>query len=986
LSLTERQVGERTQGSARPMHRLLYLLYLSVDGQRLSVCPVRAPLAGVIGTPLPFSPQRLRAGEQPVWLTSADISILHDLHDRSVQLPDVAWFPLGPQAGDLLHSMIETGRCFLQTAADDDRPGHYGLNLQLAEHWPVEPRWMLRDDGGQQLRFDPWTGAEPSQRQLPLNPPWVIDPNSGACHQLKADRTLDQVLTELNGSSLRPDQIARLKRAIEWGELPAPRRPRVSKLASTAPIPMLRLVNVRVAAMGRMLTIPAAELSFQYHHIRLPWDADGPYVLDEQRVVSVARNQATEHECVSTLRELDLFPLAEASDLDYRPGDDGLWLVTDSVADSECLTERWLAFQQALTELGARGWQVASVDDLQLELVEPEAWLGELSRADEGSFDLDLTVRVDGRTHALLPAMINWVEAATPHQLRRLLAGTDRDQALPMRLDDRRMIMVPAWRMRAALGGLLDLIERSASTASNRALDLRHWRLRLPRARLTDIGAAASAWQLTGDDDLIDVAKRLQRFDRIAPVSTPEGLRATLRPYQITGLSWLQFLREFGFGGVLADDMGLGKTIQALSHVLIEKTAGRLVAPALVIAPTSLMFNWRAEAQRFAPELKVVLWHGSGRKRLQSQLAGADLVLTSYPLVVRDLKILSAQPWHLMMLDEAQTIKNSRAAVSRGVRRIQATHRLCLTGTPLENHLGELWSLFDFLMPGLLGNREQFRRWFRVPIEKQSDEGRRRQLAARIRPFFLRRTKADVMPELPDKTEIIRSVPLDGAQRRLYESLRIQLHDKVRYALRHQGPERGRIVVLDALLKLRQVCCDPRLLPGESGARVASAKLQLLMELLPELIAEGRRVLLFSQFVSMLDLIEAEVERHGIECVRLTGQTRNREAVVRRFQDGDIPLFLVSLKAGGVGLNLTAADAVIHYDPWWNPAVEDQATDRAHRIGQDQKVFVYRLLTEDTIEQKVAEMQARKRELIEGLMEGGGAIDLGREDLDFLFS
>ena len=511
------------------------------------------------------------------------------------------------------------------------------------------------------------------------------------------------------------------------------------------------------------------------------------------------------------------------------------------------------------------------------------------------------------------------------------------------------------------------------------------WRLRLPKSRLSDIGQASDGWTLRGDRDLTDLAKQLKTFDAIEPMDGPTALNATLRSYQKAGLAWLQFLRAYGFGGILADDMGLGKTIQTLAHLLIEKEKKRAKKPTLVVAPTSLMFNWRREAERFAPNLKVTLWHGTQRKKLRRQLSQSDLVLTSYPLIARDVKILGSINWHMLILDEAQAIKNPRAAVSTAVRQLKANHRLCLTGTPLENHLGELWSLFDFLMPGLLGNREQFRRWFRQPIEKSRDRERQNQLAQRIRPFFLRRTKKEVMPELPDKTQIVRSVPLNSAQRRLYEAQRIQLHDKVRYALQHHGLERGRIVMLDALLKLRQICCDPRLLKDETIKPVPSAKLELLMELLPELIGEGRRVLLFSQFVSMLDLIEEEVKLLGIDYVRLTGQTKDREEVVERFQRSEAPLFLISLKAGGVGLNLTAADVVIHYDPWWNPAVEDQATDRAHRIGQDHKVFVYRLLTEDTVEQKVTAMQDSKRELIEGLMSGGGAIDLKAEDLDFLF-
>ncbi|MFW5816491.1 MAG: DEAD/DEAH box helicase, partial [Wenzhouxiangella sp.] len=466
------------------------------------------------------------------------------------------------------------------------------------------------------------------------------------------------------------------------------------------------------------------------------------------------------------------------------------------------------------------------------------------------------------------------------------------------------------------------------------------------------------------------------------------GLAAVLRDYQRQGLGWLQFLREAGFGGILADDMGLGKTVQTLAHVLTEKDAGRLDRPALVVAPTSLMFNWRAEAHRFAPQLKVLLLHGPRRRGDFQWIADSDLVLTTYPLLARDIDWLERERWHLVILDEAQAVKNPRTRAARAVRRLQTRHRLCLTGTPMENHLGELWSQFDFLMPGLLGAERAFRAQFRLPIEQFGSSERRALLARRVRPFFLRRTKAEVAPELPAKTEIVRSVPLVGSQHRLYESLREEMRERVRSALKAQGAERGRMVILDALLRLRQACCDPRLLDWTehtgSASAPQSAKLELLMDLLPEMVIEGRRILLFSQFVRMLELIEQELVRRGIGFVKLTGRTRDRQKVIEAFQRGDAPVFLISLRAGGVGLNLTTADTVIHYDPWWNPAVEDQATDRAHRIGQDRKVFVYRLLTEGTIEQRVQRLQASKRELIDGLLGGGGATDLGPEELELL--
>jgi SNF2 family DNA or RNA helicase len=420
--------------------------------------------------------------------------------------------------------------------------------------------------------------------------------------------------------------------------------------------------------------------------------------------------------------------------------------------------------------------------------------------------------------------------------------------------------------------------------------------------------------------------------------------------------------------------MGLGKTVQALAHILIEKQAGRLDRPALVIAPTSVIPNWKAETARFAPQLRVHVSHGLKRKGTFDKIGDSDLVLTTYALLPRDKEALLAQEFHLVLLDEAQQIKNAQTLAAKVVSQLQARHRLCLTGTPLENHLGELWSLFHFLMPGLLGDVSAFRRSYRTPIEKYGDELRRHSLVRRIRPFLLRRTKEQVATELPAKTEIVLPVELTGRQRDLYETVRASMHERVREEIAARGLAQSQIVVLDALLKLRQVCCDPRLLKLDSAKRLKeSAKLEALMDMLREMLTQGRRVLLFSQFTSMLALIEQELHEESIRYVKLTGDTRDREKPVKAFQSGEVPLFLISLKAGGTGLNLTAADTVIHYDPWWNPAVETQATDRAHRIGQNKPVFVYKLIASGSVEEKIGALQASKAALAASVLGDGAA-------------
>jgi SNF2 family DNA or RNA helicase len=504
-------------------------------------------------------------------------------------------------------------------------------------------------------------------------------------------------------------------------------------------------------------------------------------------------------------------------------------------------------------------------------------------------------------------------------------------------------------------------------------------------ARLAELERAARLRWL-GGERLRELGRKLHDFDGIRPVDVPAGLTAQLRPYQHAGLSWMQFLREYGFGGILADDMGLGKTIQTLAHILAEQEAGRLDAPALVVAPTSLMGNWQAEAARFAPGLRVLLLHGKDRKASFDRIGSADLVLTTYALLGRDEPALRRHRYHLLILDEAQYIKNSRSKAAQTVRLLDARHRLCLTGTPVQNHLGELWSQFHFLMPGLLGDDKQFNAMFRKPIEQRGDAQRKDLLARRVKPFMLRRTKDKVATELPPKTEIVLPIELDGAQRDLYETVRVAMDKKVRDAIDTRGLARSQIVILDALLKLRQVCCDPRLL--DAAANAGSAKLDTLLDLLDTLLSEGRSVLVFSQFTSMLALIGAALDERGIAFVQLTGDTADRAAPVAAFQRGDVSVFLISLKAGGVGLNLTAADTVIHYDPWWNPASENQATDRAWRIGQDQPVFVYKLIAQGTLEEKIQDMQRRKGELANAVLdaEGGLAAAIGRDDLQVLFA
>jgi SNF2 family DNA or RNA helicase len=556
-----------------------------------------------------------------------------------------------------------------------------------------------------------------------------------------------------------------------------------------------------------------------------------------------------------------------------------------------------------------------------------------------------------------------------------------------LQIQDRQWLRVPAERIRAILNSLISLYKSKPGKTSP-------LNLRLPLYQLANISElalnkTAPVTEWVGDPDLRLLGEKLRNADHVKAVSAPQTLRTELRHYQQNGLSWLQFLREQHMGGILADDMGLGKTVQTLAHLLVEKQNARMDRPSLIIAPTSLVFNWRNELHRFAPSLSCLCLYGAKRQQHFKSVAKHDVVITSYPLLIRDEAALQAFGYHYLILDEAHYIKNPKTKAARSVRNIDARHRLCLTGTPLENHLGELWSLFDFLLPGLLGNQKQFKTVFRTPIEKHQDTDLAESLARRVRPFMLRRTKDAVASELPVKTEIVRRIALTQQQQDLYETVRLSVHHHVRSVIQHQGLARSQITILDALLKLRQVCCDPRLVKLEKPHSVVdSAKLEFLTEILPEMIEEGRRILLFSQFTSMLALIEDEVKKLQIGYAKLTGQTIDRATQIERFQSLEAPLFLISLKAGGVGLNLTAADTVIHYDPWWNPAAERQATDRAHRIGQTQRVFVYKLICEGTVEEKILTMQQRKQSLADSLLQvqEPGASRWSEQEIDQLLA
>lgn len=543
-------------------------------------------------------------------------------------------------------------------------------------------------------------------------------------------------------------------------------------------------------------------------------------------------------------------------------------------------------------------------------------------------------------------------------------------------LDDGRFISIPFERIKAIVSSLGELLQNDQPQdhISTSAIDLQ---------RLFDETLLHNKW--IGAERARDLLDRLRRLESPSTVQAPESLNATLRPYQLEGVKWLQALAKEGFGGLLADDMGLGKTMQILAHICLDKESKRMRDPFLVICPTSVLPNWVMEAEKFAPDLKVLAHYGTDRWSKVENFKNYDLVVTTYSLISRDAEKLKKINWHGIAIDEAQAIKNAKTEVARSVRNLKAGHRFCVTGTPIENNLGELWSHFHFVLPGLLGDEKTFNASIRHPIERHRNLSRKASLQTRIRPFLLRRTKNEVATELPPKTTTIQHVELEGAQRDLYETVRLASSEQVRKEIASKGFKQSQIIILDALLKLRQACCDPRLVKLTAASKVKeSAKLDALMEMITLQTADGRKILVFSQFTSMLDLIADRLNEQNIRYVELRGDTRHRSIPIEQFQNGDYPVFLLSLKAGGVGLNLTAADVVIHYDPWWNPAVEDQATDRAYRIGQDKHVFVYKFIARGTIEQRMLELQNRKRELAEGIYDESGGLSAALTETDLM--
>jgi superfamily II DNA or RNA helicase len=954
------------------------LLYVIDSGARsaplkptVRLVRVRRLKEGSYGRPAHWSNVRQALTAPPRFVSAEDQRILRMLLIAGDSVLNGEFRLQGDSGAEVLRAMLATGRCHwahTQTLPLREGPARRGTAT-----------WAISDSGTQRAIFE----TEPAATViLPVSPPWYVDTQSGECGEVDTGLSVAVVDVLMHAPAIAPEHAGIAREALSSGSgvanMPLPIVPEQVDRRDIVPVPCLRLLTMQVFEglrghyRWRDECLDVAALTFDYAGARAGRDSPGLLTrFSDGKVLRIKRDHALEKQAHATLAGAGFVKVMNKSRFYPEPHKHDYTLGSEPA---------WLDFtMHRLPKLRAQGWQIDFDESFRYATVEAGEWLAEVKEAGGDWFDLSLQVEVEGSRVDLIPLLLTVIRER-PELLSRAKGQNAPAQGhLFVRLASGRMLAVPFARLQPLVAVLHDLLDAAPVG-----------KLRLPRQdalRLADLDdSIALKWR--GGDALRGLGRKLAGFTAVAPVAAPANFGAHLRPYQEHGLAWLQFLREYGLGGILADDMGLGKTVQALAHVLIEKLAGRLTRPVLVVAPTSVVPNWKAEAAHFAPQLRVHVSHGLKRRESFGEMAGSDLVLTTYALLPRDEEALLALDFHLVILDEAQQIKNAQTRAARVVGKLRANHRLCLTGTPMENHLGELWSLFHFLMPGLLGDATTFRRAYRTPIEKRADNARRENLVRRIRPFILRRTKDQVAPELPPKSEILQPVELAGAQRELYETVRASVNERVRAEIAARGIAQSHIVVLDALLKLRQICCDPRLLKVDAAKHVKeSAKLQLLIEMLQELLPEGRRVLLFSQFTSMLDLIEPELAKLGIAHVKLTGQTRDRERPVKAFQSGKVPLFLISLKAGGTGLNLTAADTVIHYDPWWNPAVENQASGRAHRIGQDKPVFVYKLIVSGSVEEKIAALQASKAALARGVLENdaNASLPLTSEDIQALF-
>ncbi|MDP3850995.1 MAG: DEAD/DEAH box helicase [Luteolibacter sp.] len=901
------------------------------------------------------------------YMAAEDLAICAAFHARKRKTG--VWgsdIPLGGADWDaLLDSAMATGRLFFLRTSPNPRSSRIHLRLTEGPPLPVNAGWELMEDGSASPIL---TLPSPGIEIIPTQPLRYIDPvelvfgilQSETPHEILAIWPLGPPIP----AAAIPDINAELRSIPTATPLPTPAEKPAEILSDLAPAPILQITWVHVGVFQKRHIGGLVKFQYPGCPVLSPLPRGAPpqtsWIDGDKRMI-LQRDIATETSLLDELAQCGLdsigghYPERELSDKNRHS------FVLGGLLASAA---NWLEFLTSpeAEQLRANGWIIEG--DPKLGLVIHD--IGDFFPAIEADpdhgidwFRFDVTGEFDGRRVSLIPQIAAAI-AGDWHERYKDPESMPETLLLPCDNPADGHIRFPAKRFLEIVDQVRHLFHGKGGADGPLRMD------RLSAAGVAHTFAIESSETTRA---LATLGRNLRDIQGLPPAEVPATIKAELRPYQTDGFRWLQFLANHGLHGILADDMGLGKTLQTLAHLAAE-TSKFPDRPSLVIAPTSVVPNWAAETEKFAPHLKMLVLHGGERADHFEKIGDHHLVLTTYPLLVRDFEILAKHHWHTLVLDEAQYIKNPKSITAYSACRLKANHRICLSGTPMENHLGELWSLMRFLMPGFLADEKTFNTFLRKPIERDHSTDAQIALNRRVSPLILRRTKDQVATELPEKTTLIHGIDLTPKQTDLYESVRAAMDARVRDAIADKGLAKSHIIVLDALLKLRQICCHPHLLKSEAARRVTeSAKLEYLTsELLPQLIEEGRRILLFSQFTSMLELIEEHLELEDIPFLKLTGQTKERAQLVKKFQTGEIPIFLISLKAGGTGLNLTAADTVIHYDPWRNPAAENQATDRAHRIGQTKPVFVHKLVCRGTIEDRILELQKQKSTLVEALL------------------
>jgi superfamily II DNA or RNA helicase len=898
-----------------------------------------------------------------------DVAVLTELIRTNQYGDNIKYF-------DLFERIIKTNRCFWQTS--------YDLNEAITLGDPIEAQWqwLALDNKLHTLKL---VFMEPSTNILIIKaqPLCYYDEKNNCFGKINTNTQCNFEADLLNSPIFEEDKLPWVmnKLSMSLGDavqrLPKPKteysqeltKPEVHLHFSTPreADPQSGFVKVNFSYQGNLVNPHNESVTVTPKNLS---ENDNENETDKK--IKLYRDLTFEQAVIDKLTTLKFTVQPKAKRYTFTNED---YLNKDKTPKFSMLMQGrylWHHFlHQEVQPLKNLGWHITFTDDFYYKaLATDSVFDAEVIQTDDHDFfSLGLNLTIDGKKMPAFPILLGAIEqlpksALLDREKEKLISP---DSPIYVDLDNGDFVALRYQSVQPILKQFIELFMPNALN-KNGTMELSRFQGHQTLSMLDDQGMIA-----TGTSKLRNLADKLRDFQQVTTVPVPEGLNATLRTYQHQGLNWLQFLREYQLNGILADDMGLGKTIQTLAHLLIEKQQGRLTKPVLIVAPTSVIFNWANEIEKFTPQLSYRVLHGSKRQQHFDCFEGhenqVDIIITSYALITKDLALYSQQKFYYLVLDEAHYIKNTKTKLYQAFLTLKAQHKLCLTGTPMENHLGEFWAQFNFLLPGFLGGQRQFTKLFRTPIEKHGEQERKQLLNQRIKPFILRRTKDKIATELPPKTEIIQKLRIEGQQAELYESVRLAMDSRLKDIIADKGLKRSQIEVLDALLKLRQVCNHPKLLSLEGAKKVnQSAKLDYLMETLPEQIAEGRKILIFSQFTSMLALIEDELVAEGIDFVKLTGSTTNRQAVVDKFQEGEVPVFLISLRAGGVGLNLTAADTVIHFDPWWNPAVENQATDRAYRIGQDKPVFVYKYIIENSIEEKIQKIQQNKAELAKALL------------------